>query len=202
VSRSSPTTVYVGQPATLTADLRFNSLGVDVSAQGVIPNGTPVQFGATLGTLQPASAGTSGGRAQTTYRGTTPGTASISATLDATLTGSLTVLRADTATQITGVTPEPVPVGRGAVIHVQVSPVAPAGGVPGGAVTVTGGGAMCVATLAADGTGSCSLVIGQVGTYELTASYSGAAGYTPSSGTAPHQVTLDHNYLPVILRGG
>ena len=197
---ASPTTAYVGQPVTLTADLRFNSLSVDVSSLGFIPNGTPVQFDATLGTLQAASSGTTGGRAQTTYSGTTPGMASVSATLDTTLTGSVTVLRADTTTQITGIIPEPVAVGRRAVIHVQVSPVAPSGGTPGGSVTVSGGGAMCVATLAADGTGSCSFVIGQVGTYELTASYSGATGYKPSSGTAQHQVTPDHNYLPLIMR--
>lgn len=197
---ANPTTAYVGQPVTLTADLRFNTLGVDVSPLGFIPNGTPVQFDATLGTLQEVSPGTTGGLAQTTYFGTTPGEATVSTTLDTTLTGSVTVLRADTIMQIIGITPEPVTVGRSAEIQVQVSPVPPAGGSPGGSVTVSGGDAMCVATLAADGMGSCSLVIEQVGTYDLTANYAGATGYAPSSVTTQIEVTPNFNYLPLLMR--
>ena len=69
-----PDIVPVGGPSTATADLRFNSDGIDTSGSGAIPDDTPVDFAATGGTVDPTAVGTILGQAISTYTaGAAPG---------------------------------------------------------------------------------------------------------------------------------
>lgn len=62
--------------------------------------------------------------------------------------------------------------------------------IPAGTVTVSGGGASCIATLDAAGNGQCHLSFTAAGTHQLTATYPGSAtqGHLPSS--AVYAVTV------------
>jgi hypothetical protein len=80
---ANPSSVNVGQTATLTADLTKNSAGQDTSALGTVPNGIATTFAASLGSVMPASTVTANGKATTTFSaGTVVGDANLSATVD------------------------------------------------------------------------------------------------------------------------
>lgn len=81
---ADPELVIVGEGASeLTADLRYNSGGLDTSSQGHVPDGTHVGFAATLGTATPQITGTVDGVAHSTFSaGSVAGPAVISATVD------------------------------------------------------------------------------------------------------------------------
>ncbi|MCB1056597.1 MAG: hypothetical protein KDD11_13930, partial [Acidobacteria bacterium] len=75
--------VLRGGTVAATASLRMNSDAADTSGGGTVPDGTPVAFGATGGTVMPEDALTSAGLADTTYTaGSTAGTFEVSATVD------------------------------------------------------------------------------------------------------------------------
>jgi hypothetical protein len=296
---ATPNSIFVGGTLTLTADLTFNSNNADTSASGFIPNGTPAAFAGTLGTVNPAVVGTTGGKAQTTYTaGATPGVASVTTTIDnpigttitvnpkldstTALTASLassiygqvvtftatvsaippetrvpsgtvtfkdggatigeaalnasgkavfvktiqlgagghsvtahyggdgvfnpsntaaplahTVGKANTALTITADTPDPSPLMQALTVQYQLSVVAPGGGTPTGAVTMTDGVTNC--TGPASGSGSCTLTLTQIGTVTLTANYAGDGNFNASSATAMHQVNAVL-YLPLIQK--
>ena len=78
-----PSSVNPAQSSTLTADLTHDSSGADTSTAGHLPDGTPVGFSGTLGTVNPANTSTSGGKAGSTYTaGSSGGNGSASATVD------------------------------------------------------------------------------------------------------------------------
>ena len=101
-------------------------------------------------------------------------------TADCTVTLSFALAQA-TTTQFISVAPAAPRVGEDVAVRVAVE----AGDTPvsGGAVTVSGGGASCTATLDAAGVGQCSLRFGSAGTHQLTAAYPGdpAQRLQPSS---------------------
>ncbi len=75
--------VSVGGQATADASLVFNSDGADTSGLGTLPDGTPVQFDASGGTMDPSDSGTVFGFAESTFTaGGAPGFYGISATVD------------------------------------------------------------------------------------------------------------------------
>jgi hypothetical protein len=77
---ASPTAVNAGSTAALTASITTNS---NNSSGFRAPDGTPVNFSATLGTVNPSSLALASGAATATYTaGSAPGTASVSATID------------------------------------------------------------------------------------------------------------------------
>ena len=79
----APTTVATGSGATATASLTQNSSGTDTAAQGHVPNGTPVTFAGTLGTVSPASGSTTSGAAVATFTaGASAGAGEVTATVD------------------------------------------------------------------------------------------------------------------------
>lgn len=86
----------VGTTSNLTASLTQNSDGVDTSASGHVPDGTPVTFGggAPFGTVAPTSTVTTSGVAMSVFTpGIVPGTATVSATVDnQTVTTTITVV--------------------------------------------------------------------------------------------------------------
>jgi parallel beta-helix repeat protein len=88
---AAPTSVLEGGVASVVADLTRNNAGTDTSAQGHVPDGIPVSFGATAGTMAPATGATASGKAAAQFTaGNTPGPATASATVD-NQTGTATV---------------------------------------------------------------------------------------------------------------
>jgi hypothetical protein len=88
---ATPSSLTAAGTATIQANLTYHSDGTTVSAvtgTDTIPDGTPVMFTATGGTVSPASAITAGGIATTTFTPSSTGTAYITATVD---DGSVTV---------------------------------------------------------------------------------------------------------------
>ncbi|MEO6238458.1 MAG: FG-GAP-like repeat-containing protein [Vicinamibacterales bacterium] len=81
---ASNASLPAGGSSTLAVDLTINSLDADTSATGTIPNGTPVNFSATLGTMTPPSSTTVSGKTAAVYTaGAAGGIASLGATVDA-----------------------------------------------------------------------------------------------------------------------
>jgi hypothetical protein len=77
---SSPAQLLPGATTTLTADLTHNSSGTGGFS---VPNGTPVSFGASLGTDNPTSTTLTSGKATSTYTaGSTAGNDTATATVD------------------------------------------------------------------------------------------------------------------------
>lgn len=76
---ATPTTVDFGQQAVVTADLRRNSNGASVADD--FPDGVPVAFSTTLGSLDPVADVTSAAEGRTRLSGG-PGDAIVSATVD------------------------------------------------------------------------------------------------------------------------
>jgi hypothetical protein len=114
-----------------------------------------------------------------------------SAHLASSATTSLTI-RGNTTTVITSDSPAPSGAGQSITVAFTVAPVAPAVGTPTGTVAVTDGfGASCSAALPA---GSCSLVPAITGTVTLTATYSGDAFFSGSSGTRQHTVLALYSF--------
>jgi hypothetical protein len=110
---------------------------------------------------------------------------------------SHTVGKANTTLTITADTPDPSPLRRALTVQYQLSVVAPGGGTPTGAVTMTDGVASC--TGPASGSGSCALTLTQIGTVTLTAIYVGDGNLYASSDTETHQV-IAVLYLPLIQK--
>ena len=79
---TSTNPVQVSATSTITADFTHNSNGEDISQQGHIIDGTPVNFVSdTLGTVNPSSSKTLNGKATTTFTaGTNAGTSKVNVT--------------------------------------------------------------------------------------------------------------------------
>jgi hypothetical protein len=100
---TSPTPIGPGGTSTVTASVTGDSSGATHSTAPFFPNGVPIAFGATGGTITPASVPTQSGTASSNFTSTTPGTASTSVTLDnQTLSTPITI-------QAINVTPPPSP---------------------------------------------------------------------------------------------
>jgi parallel beta-helix repeat protein len=79
---TSFTTIGPGGTAAVTASVLKDSNGATHSAAPFFPDGVPIAFAATGGTMTPASAPTQSGVASSSFTSTTSGAASASATLD------------------------------------------------------------------------------------------------------------------------
>ena len=77
-----PTEIGTGGTAVVTADLTKDSDGATHSTAPFFPNGIPIAFTATGGTITPASVPTLSGQAASSFTSTTPGAATASAILD------------------------------------------------------------------------------------------------------------------------
>jgi hypothetical protein len=97
-----------------------------------------------------------------------------------------------TTTAITADDPDPSDPGQAVTVSFTVTATSGTGA-PSGSVTVSAGGSeSCSGSLAANSAtaagGSCPLTLTSSGDRTITASYSGAAGFAGSSGTASHHV--------------
>ncbi len=83
--------VYSGETLTATADMTHDSSG---GTPGALPDGTPVAFSSSLGSLSPSSAGLASGQASSTFTaGATLGLATLSVSVDSqTVTVPVTIL--------------------------------------------------------------------------------------------------------------
>jgi len=80
---ASPTSVVEGGTASVVADLTKNNAGTDTSAMGHVPDGIPVSFTTTTGTIAPAMGFTASGKAAAQFTaGNAPATAMVSAKVD------------------------------------------------------------------------------------------------------------------------
>jgi uncharacterized repeat protein (TIGR01451 family) len=80
---ASPTSIPVGDTSTVIADLTHDNTGAyHDPALGHVPDGIPVSFTDTLGTVNPINTTTINGSAATNFIGFTPGVAVLSATID------------------------------------------------------------------------------------------------------------------------
>jgi hypothetical protein len=96
-------TIGPGGTSTVTASVTNDSSGSNHSIAPFFPNGVPIAFGATGGTMSPATAPTRSGSASSSFTSTAPGDASASVTLDnQTLSTPITI-------QAINVTPPPTP---------------------------------------------------------------------------------------------
>lgn len=83
IATLAPQPLVVSAPANVPVVFAVNrsNLGADHAAANRFPNGTPITFATTFGTL-PSQVQTLGGRAVTTFTAATPGIADVNATLD------------------------------------------------------------------------------------------------------------------------
>ncbi|MEV6319295.1 Ig-like domain-containing protein, partial [Streptomyces sp. NPDC051776] len=102
-------------------------------------------------------------------------------------TGTHTVTGASTTTTVTS-SPDPSVFGQSVTFTAVVSPVAPATGVPTGAVTFDLGGDVVTASLDSNGVATVTDSTLPAGSYSVTAAYGGDAEYGPSTGTDTHTV--------------
>jgi hypothetical protein len=93
---ATPGSVPPGGVATVVADLTGNNAGMNTSALGHLPDGIPVAFATTAGTVTPPTGTTLSGKATATLTaGNAPGTVTVSATVDnQTSTAMVTVVSA------------------------------------------------------------------------------------------------------------
>ena len=102
-------------------------------------------------------------------------------------------VRALTTVTIISISPNAVVVGQPTTVTFNVAVVAPGSGTPTGTVTVSdGAGASCVATLPAT---RCALTSIAIGSYTLTATYSGDNNFAGGSGTSAVQETVSYAFL-------
>ncbi|MFI1155997.1 beta strand repeat-containing protein [Streptomyces sioyaensis] len=183
---SLPDPSVVGETVTLTATVS------PVSPGAGIPTGT-VTFVATDGLTTVTLTGTlSGGTTSVTSNGlVTAGVYTVTAAYggDGNFTGSSgadtqTVNQASTTTAVTS-TPDPSAVGESVSFTATVAPVAPGAGTPTGTVTfvIDGGGGGTLTGTLSGGTTTVSTSTLDPGTHNVTATYSGDADFSTSSGT-------------------
>jgi hypothetical protein len=120
-----PTTVPAGGNSALTAKLTINSDGVDTAPSLMyVPDGTPVSFGATLGTVAPPNATTTNGTANSTFTaGMTPGMGSASSTVDGQTVSQTITISCATIT----LNPPSLPGGTAGTFYSQNVVASPAG---------------------------------------------------------------------------
>ncbi len=112
VTSASPTTIGLGENSAVTSMFVDNTSGLP-PVGGTIPNGVPVAFAGTFGTVSPSAAATSSGAAGTIFTATAFGTGGVTTTVDAqvvnaaiTITASCSNVNAPTnVTSLTGGTP-------------------------------------------------------------------------------------------------
>jgi hypothetical protein len=173
---------------------------ITYGANGLVTVSVASSFGTVTGTVTlsvdggaASSQNLSGGSSIFTLTGLTGGAHTLSASyaaqgdfLASSATGTLMVNKAASTTLITANTLNPSAPGQAVVVSFQVT----GNGTPTGTVTVSASsGEACAGTLSG-GTGSCSLTFITVGSWTLTASYSGDGNFAGSSSAGVTQTVI------------
>jgi hypothetical protein len=192
---STTTTITADTPdpsiagSTVTVSFQVTSGGGNPTGSVTVSEGTATCSGSLSGGIGSCQLelGTVGDRTLTASYGGATGFSPSSDTEGHTVTSAPPPPPASTSTTITSDSPDPSENGASVVVSFQVTS---SGGTPNGSVTVTSstGGGSCTGTLSG-GTGSCELTITGVGERTLTATYSGAPGFSASSDEEGHTVT-------------
>lgn len=156
-----------------------------------VPQGTPVFFRVFGANAQAKLVDTDAdGTATFVETGVAAGSDTIfaTATVDGvTLTSNTAYITWDAGPHTTylnlNLSPSTAMAGRPVTLSANLTDVSvsPAVGVPGAMISFSVAGQSCQATTAANGTGSCTLTIPDVGAFTLTASYAGGSGLLPDS---------------------
>lgn len=179
----TPVVVPSGGVAAATADLHLNSDGIDTSAEGWIPNGTPVEFAASGGVMSPDTSATTAGAAVSSYTaGAAPGEFSVLATVDSETVETDVLVTVEAALTMT-MTPPLQTIDDGEIAALEIT-IGNAG--PGDAMVTTAtvdfpaeltgvawvcaatGGGSCTAAGAGDIDDSPTLPVGSSVTYTAT----------------------------------
>ena len=184
---TTPNPSTAGQAVTLTATVApvAPATGVPTGAVTFMDGATAIGT-ATLGATGSASIAVStlanGNHSLTAVYG---GAGNFLASTSAAVTQ---VVNAQTTTTLT-TTPNPSTVGQAVTLTATVAPVAPATGVPTGAVTFMDG-ATAIGTATLGATGSASIAVSTLanGNHSLTAVYGGAGNFLASTSAAVTQV--------------
>jgi hypothetical protein len=107
---TSPASVSTTETSVIRANLTYHSDGAAVTAaSGTVPDGTPVTFSATGGTVSPVYVGTENGIALTTFTPSGTGTAYLTATIDQqSITVPVTVTTPAAGTNVTSIVIDPL----------------------------------------------------------------------------------------------
>jgi hypothetical protein len=183
---AASTTIGTAGASTLTASIDGGS---DGSTGFNVPDGTPVAFAATLGSVNPAGTTTTSGIAATTYTAVAAGSDTVSATIDS-QTVSMTV-NVTPATTTAAASASTNFSSSSKAVTLSVTVTSPAGTVNGGTVTFTllnsSSQVVGTATTSAPvsgGTASVNYTVPPntpVGSYTIQAVYSGSAAFSTSS---------------------
>ena len=119
---ASPTSIRVGGTSTATADLTHDQNGNYYNpASGHVPDGIPINFTGTLGSVSPTGSSLVNGLATTTFTaGYVPGTATVSAVVDGVTVSTPITLRPIANLEITQNVNSPVNVGNTVTYTVTV----------------------------------------------------------------------------------
>ncbi len=190
----SHTVIQGPSTTTITADAPDPStpgqsvaVSVTVSGAGITPTGTVIITGADTNCTITLVSGSGSCNVVFNTVGAKTLTAAYSGDMNyagSSDTESHTVSQGPSTTTITADLPDPSAAGGTVTVSVTVSG---AGATPTGTVTITGADAPCTITLIG-GSGSCNVVFSAIGTFTLTATYSGDANYTGSLDTKSHIV--------------
>ncbi len=116
------------------------------------------------------------------------------ATASGTLAGGLTVTKAAskvTVTNAADLVKKSSKLGVAYLVKVRVIAVAAGTGQPTGTIQITDGTTTCSASLAADGSATCTFTPTTAGVVTITSTYGGDAGFTGSAATATHTIATN-----------
>jgi len=180
---ADPTTVNNGGTSQVAADLNHNSAGEDISSQGHVPDGIPVAFTATQGTVNPASSSLLDGSAASTFTANGTGTSTVTATVDGQpVSVNISITSTKLETQLT--VPDQAGVKGGTVDLTATLTDVNNNPVVGREVTFkVNGSTVGTATTDSNGTATLQYTITQnKGNYDITATFAGDDGYLDSVG--------------------
>ena len=176
---ADPSSIPLGGNSTVTVDLQHDSTGDSYDpAAGHVPDGAPVSFTVTNGTIDPVPCALVSGNATTVFTATTLGTGNVTATVDNQPVSALINIQALTQLVVGNVT---VVDGQNATLNATLTDVNgnPLGQQP---VMFNVNGTGYPATTGNDGVATVSYPSSRAGTYPVTVSYPGTADYAASSG--------------------
>ena len=107
------------------------------------------------------------------------------------VTQTIVINKASTTTTITSDTPDPSVPNQQVLVSGTIVVTTGSGSLAGGNIHVSPSTSSCDATIAADGSWSCTLPgsdFPSIGNYTITATFAGNSNFSGSSDTEPHQV--------------
>jgi PKD repeat protein len=104
---ASPSSITASGTSTIQANLTFDSMGIDTSTSGYVPDGIPITYALTgvSGSLQPLTGNTSAGVNTTIFRPSAGGMATIGATVDGQTVSMAVDISGGSSPAVTGITP-------------------------------------------------------------------------------------------------